>query len=143
MPRAPNLDRKKSLYLKHVGHKGRGVFSRTPVKKGEILETTPALLLNEKATLDADRTLLLNYTFVLGNVSAAQRKKAGIKKAGHGSALVMGILAFCNHCEQPNAEILWEELDGTLYYMLRATRNIPKNTEICTSYGDTWFDERK
>lgn len=142
MPRTPALNRKKDLYLRNVGAKGRGLFCRSHIKKGEILESTPALVLNEQATLDADKTLLVNYTFIIGDISAAQKKKAGIKKTGHGSALAMGILAFCNHGEKPNAEIIWEEAAGTLYYMLRATANIKRDTEICTSYGDTWFDER-
>ena len=25
---------------------------------------------------------------------------------------------------------------------LKATKDIPKHTEICTTYGDGWFDER-
>lgn len=138
------LPRKEGLYLKHTGGaKGRGVFCRTPVKKGEVLEVTPALLLNEEETETVDETHLVNYTFVVGDISARLRKKAEVIHTDHASCVILGIMTFCNHDERPNAEIEWEEEDGTLYYILRATRNIPKNTEICTTYGEGWFDDRK
>ena len=55
----------------------------------------------------------------------------------------MGVISYCNHSEDPNAEVQWEEHDGTLYHLVKALRRIPKNTEICTTYGDGWFDDRK
>jgi SET domain-containing protein len=141
--RIPDLDRKKGLYLKHVGIKGRGVFCRKAIRAGDVLEVAPAVILNQAATRHADKTILLNYTFMVGNVSKSQRRRAGLKKTGKSSAVIMGIMSFCNHGEHPNAEILWEERDGTLYYILEATKAIPKNTEICTVYGRNWFEDRQ
>lgn len=139
----PDLDRRKGLYLKRVPRKGRGVFCRTAIRKGETLEVTPAVVLNDRATTHADKTMLQNYTFVVGDISAQQRKRAGMKKKSEeASSVVFGILTFCNHDEEPNAEILWEEHGDTLYYILKATRDIPKNTEICTTYGPGWFADR-
>lgn len=145
MPRTkhPELVRRKGLYLKRVPRKGRGVFCRTAIRKGETIEVTPSVVLNDAATTHADKTLLQNYTFVVGDVSSAQKKRAGIKKTDMSSSVVFGILTFCNHGEVPNAEILWEEHGDTLYYILKATRDIPKNTEICTTYGPGWFADRK
>lgn len=138
------LDRKKGLYLKDTRTaKGRGVFCVTKIPKGEVLEVTPALILNDSETAHADKTLLLNYTFMPGKLSKKLREKVGLKSHDNASSVVMGILSFCNHSEEPNAEILWQEENGTLYYILQATRAIPKDTEICTSYGGGWFDERK
>jgi hypothetical protein len=68
---------------------------------------------------------------------------AGVKSVADSSAVIMGLMTFCNHGRKPNAEIVWEEIDGTVYYSLLATRAIPKNTEICTSYGHGWFRDRK
>jgi hypothetical protein len=140
--RAPILDRKKGLYLKHVGIKGRGVFCRTPIKRGEVLEVTPAVILNERATDVVDGTILMNYNFIIGNISKPMRLKAEVKKSRAASSVIFGIMTFCNHDERPNAEILWEEKDGTLYYTLQATRAIPADTEICTTYGSSWFSDR-
>ncbi|MFN7114670.1 MAG: SET domain-containing protein [Alphaproteobacteria bacterium] len=137
------LDRKEGLYLKHTGSiKGRGVFCTRPIKKGEAIEVTPSLLLNENETLTVDQTHMVNYTFVTGDISAKLRKKTGIKDPEHASSVLFGVMTFCNHDEKPNAIIEWEEDDGTVYFTLRATRAIPKNTEICTTYGEGWFDDR-
>lgn len=140
---SPKLDRKKGLYLKHVETKGRGVFCAFDIRAGETLEISPCILLNERSTSLVDRTILGNYTFVAGTLSKEARKKASIKKASDASSIIMGIMSFCNHGEKPNAEVLWEEVGGTLYHTLRATRKIPKHTEICTTYGAGWFEDRK
>jgi hypothetical protein len=136
------MTRLPSLYLKHTANKGRGVYCLDNIKAGTDIEVTPAIVLNEKATTQVDKTLMVDYTFVIGDVSNPLRRAAGIKNIDESSVIVMGMASFCNHCENNNAEILWEEHDGTLYYTLRATRDIPRNTEICTTYGTDWFDER-
>lgn len=51
------LDRKDGLYLKHTEAKGRGVFCATAIRKGELLETTPAIVLNTRATHHVDKTI--------------------------------------------------------------------------------------
>ena len=141
--KAPSLNRKPGLYIAPAGKKGRGLYCRNAIKKGEILEVTPALILNDKDTVNAEPTIINDYTFVIGDLKKTTLKRANINKAADSSAIVMGILAYCNHDEKPNAEIIWDEQGTTLYYMLRATANIKKNTEICTSYGEGWFEDRK
>lgn len=140
--KAPLLKRKEGLYLKAAGKKGRGVFCRTALRKGEVLEVTPALVLNERETSLADKTCLGNYTFAVGKTSKTIMKWGDFKNPEESSAVLFGIVSFCNHCESPNATVIWEENDGTLYYSLVTTAAIPAHTEICTSYGDGWFDER-
>lgn len=141
--KSPILYRKNGLYLKKTAYKGRGVFCEKPIKRGEVVEVTPSIILNDAATDHADETILLNYTFGLDNVSKKTRDLSHVKKVGRSSVLIMGVSAFCNHDENHNAEILWEEQDGKLHYTLRATKNIPKDTEICTDYGDGWFEDRE
>jgi SET domain-containing protein len=136
------LDRKKGLYLKNTGAKGRGVFCLDNIAAGETLEVTPAIVLNETATRHVDKTILLNYSFTTGKISKRLRQRADLKNPHDGSSVVMGIASFCNHAEHPNAEVLWQERGGTVYYVLSATRRIPRNTEICTGYGDSWFGDR-
>lgn len=136
------LDRKPGLYLKDTPHKGRGVFCMTDIRKGEVLEVTPTIILNEKATDAVDKTILANYTFQLGAISKAHRKKAGVKNISKSSGVIMGIISYFNHSESPNAEVEWEEHDGTLYHLVRALKRIPKHTEICTSYGGGWLEDR-
>ena len=137
------LIRKPGLYIKDTrSEKGRGVFCKTAIKKGEILEITPSILLNESETVQVDKTRLVNYTFVMDGISSKLKKKNSIKKPDMASSVVMGVLTFCNHGNTNNATVLLDEKDGTLYYILKAVANIPPHTEICTTYGDGWFDER-
>lgn len=137
------LNRKQGLYLKDTKARGRGVFCTQTVRKGEILETTPAILLNDAEARHTDKTILQDYVFEIGSISAALRKRLRVKSTDDAHCVVMGILSYCNHDEEPNAEILWMESKGSLYYMLRAVKNIPKNVEIVTGYGDGWFDDRR
>ncbi len=137
------LDRKKGLYLKETAQKGRGVFCTGDIAEGEILEMTPAILLDERATTYAEKTILHDYKFKVEALSPSQRKLFHIETPNKSCFIVMGIMAFCNHAENPNADISWEEDDGSIYHTLEATRPIPKNTEICTSYGRGWFAKRK
>jgi uncharacterized protein len=137
------LDRKSSLYLKKTPVKGRGVFCTKDIRKGEILEASPTLIMSEAETDLAQKTILRDYIFTLGKISAKMKKIMKISKIEDGCCLIMGVATFCNHDEQPNAEIQWEEIDGTVYHTLRALKAIKKNTEICTSYGEGWFDDER
>jgi len=137
------LDRKPGLYLKMTATKGRGVFCTTDIKKGEVLEVTPAIPLDEAATAHIDKTILHDYKFAVGALTKPQRKLFRIPDPENSSCMIMGIISYCNHDEHPNADIFWEVHDGTAYHFLEATRDIPKNTEICTTYGPGWFDERE
>lgn len=137
------LDRRKGLYLKQTPAKGRGVFCEEDISQGDIIEVTPALVLNETDTAHIDKTILHDYKFTTGALSKRQRKLYGIKDPDKSCCMILGLIAFCNHDEHPNANIFWEEVDGVAYHILEATRFIPKNTEICTTYGEGWFAERK
>lgn len=137
------LGRKDGLYLADAGHKGRGVFCTSDIRKNESLERSPALLLDDGDTRRVDDTILSNYVFTVGSVSKKLRTVVNIKKPDDACAVIMGVATFCNHDEHPNATIEWEEIDGTVYYTLRALRAIKAGHEIVTSYGDTWFDDRK
>jgi hypothetical protein len=137
------LDRKAGLYLRQTATKGRGVFCVSDIAEGEILEVTPAILLDKAATAHIDKTILHDYKFTAGALSKSQRKIFGIDDPDKSCCMIMGIMAYCNHDEHPNANIFWEEFEGTAYHFLEATRAIPKRTEICTTYGEGWFEERK
>lgn len=136
------LDRKPGLYLKHTDAKGRGVFATTDIAKGDTLEVTPAIVLNEDQSPQLEETTLNNYVFKLGDVSEEMKQKLDVNDVENAVCVVMGMGSFCNHDEHPNAQILWQEHESGLYYSLEAIADIPAGTEICTSYGDTWFSDR-
>lgn len=137
------LDRKPGLYLQDTPNKGRGLFCRSDIKQGEELETTPAIILNEKENERAEKTLLRDYVFGLQELSKPAQMKRRVRDIENSACVVMGIASYANHDENPNAEVVWEERDGNLYYTLQALKDIPAGTEICTSYGETWFADRE
>lgn len=136
------LDRKEGLYLQDTETKGLGLFCIHPIAEGEELEVTPSILLNEKDNTHTEETILRDYVFGIGDVSKELLKNARIRKVDDASCVIMGIASYCNHDADPNAEVIWEDQDGALFHTLRATRDIPADTEICTTYGKTWFAER-
>ncbi len=136
------LSRKQGLYLEDTLTKGRGLFCTDDIVADEELEVTPAIILNEQDNEHAEETILNDYVFTTGKISKALRDKHQIKKMGRTSCVVMGIASYCNHDEEPNAQVVWQESNGSLYYVLQATRDIPAGTEICTSYGEGWFETR-
>lgn len=137
------LDRKKGLYLKETAERGHGVFCASDIEEGEVIEISPAILLDEKETAHADKTILYDYKFKIDTLSKKQRALFRIEDPKKSCCVVMGVTSFCNHSENPNADIFWEEDEGAIYHYLEATRDIPKNTEICTNYGRGWFAKRK
>lgn len=137
------LDRKKGLYLQQTATKGRGVFCVSDIEEGEVIEISPALLLDAQATAHVDKTILYDYKFKIAALSKSQRALFHIDDPKKSCCIVMGLMSFCNHSESPNADIFWEEDEGTAYHSLEATQRIPKNTEICTHYGRGWFAKRK
>jgi SET domain-containing protein len=137
------LNRKKGLYLADAGIKGRGVYCRDKIRKGDLLETTPAIPVSAAQTKHLDKTILVNYAFGVGKLSKKLRRKHRLKPDEEICCVVMGILSYCNHGEEPNAEVSWLEHENTLYYVLRATRDIPADTEICTTYGEGWFEDQE
>lgn len=136
------LVRNNDLYLSPSEGRGRGVFCRKDIRKGEALEVTPGLLLGTAATAHAEKTRLKDYVFATGRVSKKIAAQEKIKDMTDSSCVVMGIASFCNHSDSPNAEVQWEEKPDGIYFTLRSLKNIPKNTEICTSYGPNWFEDR-
>jgi SET domain len=126
-----SLERKKGLYLKITPEKFRGVFCKTRIKKGEEIESTPTIVLNEKETAHMEATIMRDYVFTLDKLSKPMLARSQVKNYKHGSTIIMGVATYCNHDKKPNAQLLWEERDGTLYHTLVALRDIPKDTEIC------------
>lgn len=137
------LHRKEGLYLRHTEKKGRGLFCMYPIKAGEELEVTPAIILNEVATNHTEPTILRDYVFKIGDVSQDMLNESNVQNPDETSCVVMGIASYCNDDVHYNAEVVYEEFDGTLYYTLQAVKDIPAHTEICTSYGDSWFGDRE
>ncbi|MBI5371648.1 MAG: SET domain-containing protein-lysine N-methyltransferase [Sphingobacteriales bacterium] len=124
----------KSLYIKKVKGKGRGVFSRRLICKDEIVETCPLIVLPGEDHEPAISSRLADYFF-------------NFNKEEGTLALVLGFGSLYNHAVNPNAVYELDRETKTMTYY--ALEDIPAGTEICINYSGEpgkeykeWFDVR-
>lgn len=113
--------------VKRIRGKGRGVFARRAIGKGEVFEICPVLIL-PAGSLEDDETGLTNYVFEWGKDRLA---------------LAMGYGSLYNHSYQPNAR--YDDVrQGKAF---SALREIEQGEEITVNYNgdpgdntEVWFD---
>jgi len=119
-----------AVVVKRVKGKGRGVFARRPIRKGEVIETCPVLVLTDAEYADGlARTALANYCFAWGKGKVA---------------LALGFGSLYNHSYRPNARYLDV---GPRTKEFTALRDIAPGEEITVNYNGNprgrakvWFD---
>lgn len=111
--------------LAQVAGKGRGLLATRPIPAGSCIELAPAVRLGEKDRALIDQTGLFPYSFA---------DPAGFGSGRHGCLIAFGHLTFCNHSEQPNAVIRWDEDDVGSWARLEALRDIAEGEEITLFY---------
>lgn len=136
------LFRHSGLYLAPVPKKGRGVFCTDDIAAGELIETSPLLILDEDDAKTTSDTMLSEYVFSAAWLPPAVYKREYVTDPKKASILVMGVSSFCNGQHDPNAELVLVKGHFAAYYDLKARRDIPKETEITVSYGLLWFAYR-
>lgn len=109
---------------------GRGVFSAKKIRRGEIIEVCPVIVVNREKIRHLEKTELGDYYFVW--------------EKGH-AAIALGFGSLYNHSYKPNAKYT-ETPDGKKIEV-RATKTIRLGEEIFVNYnGDpecktkVWFD---
>lgn len=136
------LHRKNGLYLNNAANKGRGVFCTEDIAKGDVIEIAPVFIFKEEDAAHVSKTLIADYVFSC-KISDSLCAWFGIKDPKNMAVcLSAGALSFCNHLPAPNAEVVWREDGNSLFSVLQALRDIPKDTEIGISYGGSWFATR-
>jgi SET domain-containing protein len=104
---------------------GRGVFAAKNIKKGEVIEVCPILLLWDKDATVLQQTKLQRYVF-------EYTKKSSMLALGYGSLY--------NHNDEPNAlyELLTYEnaAEESNQLYITALKPILKNEEIYINYGN-------
>ena len=95
----------------------RGVFAKTNIKKGEIIETCPTIEFSEDDSVNFKESLLVTYTFYLG------KNKDQV-------TILLGFGSIYNHSYTPNA--IYKQKDTTVIFI--ANRNIKKDEEILINY---------
>ena len=122
----------KNVYILKTTKRGRGVFARRKINRGELIERSPVIVIPGREWPSMDGTILSNYVFDWG------------EKEEH-AAVALGYVSIYNHSYAPNAE-LTECLDDHVIEV-SALRDIKADEEIFVNYNgdpadrdELWFD---
>jgi SET domain-containing protein len=112
--------------------KGRGVFARRDIRRGETIEEGPVVVFPASQMDTIDGTTLGDYYFHWG-------------EDDEGGAILLGMCSLCNHSYTPNARFERKFANGTIEFV--ALRDIEAGEEITTNYhgepddpDPVWFD---
>lgn len=112
---------------------GRGVFARKEIKRGELIEVCPVIVLPESEREYIRKTNLRSYYFQWGD---------NLKAVG----IALGFGSLYNHSYTPNAKYIKKMEDRLLEFV--AIKDIERDEEITVNYnfGDPddktplWFE---
>ena len=111
------------LYIKNVAEKGRGVFAAKPIRKGDIVEAAPVIVIPDEDVDLIDQTAMADYYFKWGESHFA---------------LVLGYGSLYNFSELPNLSFEVDLINEVMIY--RAIKSIKKDQELTVHYQcDLWF----
>lgn len=105
------------VYVKKAPGKGRGVFARKKIKKGDVIEHIPLLIIPAEALVDG-----------LDNLHICRFYYYWTKNR---IAIALGYGSLYNHSYSPNA--IYEHGSATIKYV--ALRNIKVGEEITINYN--------
>ena len=119
-----------AVEVKRIKGKGRGVFARRGIARGEVIERVPVLVMtSDEYAKGLSRTPLKDYCFAWGDDEVA---------------LALGYGSLYNHSYKPNAR--YEDV-GPSTKAFVALRAIAKGEEITINYNGSprskakvWFD---
>lgn len=121
-----------SICVKESPGKGRGVFAQRNFKEGEVIETSPVIVLSAEEIDSLELTQLYNYYFAWGPDSK-------------NAAIALGYGSLYNHSYTPNARY-YKDFDNRLLKYV-CIRDIQKDEEITINYNwdpedknPVWFD---
>ncbi len=112
------------LYIKNVAEKGRGVFAAKPIRKGDIVEAAPVIVIPDEDVDLIDQTAMADYYFKWGESHFA---------------LVLGYGSLYNFSELPNLSFEVDLINKVMIY--RAIKSIKIDQELTVHYQcDLWFE---
>src|SRR4051794_30519714 len=100
-------------YVASAGSKGRGVFARKNLKKGELVESSPYIEIPARDYAVLNKTIVTFYWYEV---------------KGRKCAIGLGYTSLYNHSRDPNAEFSLNSHRKKI--TIKAIRNIRKNEEI-------------
>lgn len=105
---------------------GQGVFAAVDLKKGDVIERCPYIVIDDDDLAEENR--LNDYLFTSPDVSTDY-------------LVIMGYGMMYNHSSDPNAE--WEIDDDNRFVKFSATKDIAAGEEVFQDYGEEYWQTRK
>jgi uncharacterized protein len=105
-----------------IKNAGRGVFAKENIKKDEVIESCPVILMREEEVPDIRKTELHNYYFMWGS-----------DKTRHKAAICLGFGSLYNHSYTPNATYKKYHEEEMIEFV--AIKDIQKDEEITVNYN--------
>ncbi len=106
---------------------GHGVFASEPIKKGEVFERCPYIVIDDDDLSEATR--LQDYIYTSPDCATDY-------------LCVMGYGMLYNHSSDPNAEWSIDE-DDIRFVAFSAVRDIAEGEEILHDYGEEYWTTRQ
>jgi SET domain-containing protein len=109
--------------------KGKGVFAKKDIPKGQIIERAQIVLISNDDWVLIEETVLSNYTFEWDDP-----KHKGV----YDSAISLSISQFINHSYTPNTKYNYNYNDEVITYI--TIQDISKGEEITVNYNGDPYD---
>lgn len=119
-----NLEPSSKIYIapSTIANAGRGVFAKKHIKKNDVIERCPVVLVQEEEIPHLRNTELLNYYFMWGE-----------DHHHHKAAICLGFGSMYNHSYTPNATYIKVIEDEYIDFMSLVP--IKKGEEITINYN--------
>jgi len=126
---------RRSIIVRTIPGKGRGVFALKNFEAGDVIESAPVLVFTPKERKNLEKTLLNYYVYPW--------------KSTRGASVVLGYGSLYNHSFSPNAD--WKQNFKTRCMIYRAIKPIKIGEEITVNYNGEpddnspidWFEVKK
>ena len=116
------------VYAGKTAGKGRGMFTKTALKKNTVIEIAPVIVMNSKDRKLLDETPLHDYIFEWG-------------EKGDQCCMALGYVPLYNHSYQSNCEYEMNFRQQTI--SVKTVRKIDAGEELFINYNGDWDNKKK
>lgn len=107
--------------------KGRGVFTKMPLRADTVVECSPVIVMSGEDRKHLDKTLLHDYIF--------EWQPEGRNEC----CVALGYVSLYNHSFASNCEYFMDYETGTM--SIKTVRDIAAGEELTINYNGDWDDE--
>ena len=108
------------IHIGESGSRGRGIFATRLIGCGELIDSSPVVIVPREQLVHLDNTILGDYYFTWG----VDKKEA---------AILLGRCSLCNHSYEPNARFMLVPAQRAIEFI--ALRTIAVGEEITINYN--------